>query len=42
MSDTSDSINKGPVSTEPVAASWKDCIYRQREELARIDRKSVV
>lgn len=39
MSDTSDSINKGPVSTEPVAASWKDCIYRQREELARMLRE---
>ena len=36
MSSTPDSISKGLGSDEQVAASWKDCIYRQREELARM------
>lgn len=39
MSSDSNSNVPGHDPDEPIAASWKDCIYRQREELARMLRE---
>ena len=39
MSSDPDSITNGLNPAQPIAASWQDCIYRQREELARMLRE---